>query len=361
MVLTDAEYTSIPGITTAVTAPTWPGTLTIPATANAVQAVHARELHQERIRLYRECQNVEKALLNHLQRSLEPKYLESFVDESTALLTGDIPDILDHLFSRYGTVSGEEVKNKEVEVLKTAFTPSDPLVLIWNPIEKLKRLAIQANLPYTEPQLISFALQIIRNTHDFEIALGEWNQKPAADKTWENLKSHFYTAQENLKKIRGPTMAQAGFHQINMIANDIRDEFTLTRSELANLVAALDERGETENEHNSPPDIHDMANEEGEFANAAQEANVQLEMLKLLRNMQNEIVKMNNKCTSVQSNGKKKKTPDNPSFTRRTTNMYCWTHGGCAHGSAACKDKAPGHKNEATFENKMGGSKAFCP
>ena len=40
--------------------------------------------------------------------------------------------------------------------------------------------------------------------------------------------------------------------------------------------------------------------------------------------------------------------------------MYCWTHEGCANAGSACKDKAPGHKNEATFENKMEGSKAFC-
>ena len=56
---------------------------------------------------------------------------------------------------------------------------------------------------------------------------------------------------------------------------------------------------------------------------------------------------------------RKRKTPDNASFNRRTTNKYCWTHGGCSHTSAECKAKANGHKDEATFENKMGGSKAF--
>ena len=115
------------------------------------------------------------------------------------------------------------------------FTPSEPLVLIWNPIEKLKKLAVQANLPYTDQQLIEFALQIIRGTHNFKKALGEWHMKAVQDKTWPNLKSHFAQAQVALKAIRGPTMAQAGFHQMNMIANDIRDEFTITRTELDNL------------------------------------------------------------------------------------------------------------------------------
>ena len=64
-----------------------------------------------------------------------------------------------------------------------------------------------------------------------------------------------------------------------------------------------------------------------------------------------------NICTSR----KPRKTPDNPLFTRKVTNLYCWTHGGCAHDSQACNAKALGHKSDETFENKMGGSKAFCP
>ena len=58
--------------------------------------------------------------------------------------------------------------------------------------------------------------------------------------------------------------------------------------------------------------------------------------------------------------GRKRKTPDNPHFSRRTTDKYCWTHGACAHDSAHCTAKANGHQDSATFENKLGGSKAFC-
>ena len=66
----------------------------------------------------------------------------------------------------------------------------------------------------------------------------------------------------------------------------------------------------------------------------------------------------------VRQNGvggrKAKKTPNNPTFKRRFANKYCWKHGSCAHNSANCNDEAEGHKKEATFENKMGGSKDFC-
>ena len=34
---------------------------------------------------------------------------------------------------------------------------------------------------------------------------------------------------------------------------------------------------------------------------------------------------------------------------------YCWKHGRCRHKSADCRNKEPGHKDSATFGNKLGG------
>ena len=55
-----------------------------------------------------------------------------------------------------------------------------------------------------------------------------------------------------------------------------------------------------------------------------------------------------------------KKVSDNFKGNRQFTDKYCWTHGACGHFGKNCRGKAPGHKDEATFENKMGGSKALC-
>ena len=127
-------------------------------------------------------------------------YHKQFINEDTALLDADIPDIIEHLFLHYGPISGEEVKCKEVEMLWTPFVSSHLLVVIWNPIEKLDKFAKKATLPYSEQKKIDFALQLIRNTRDFEQALDRWDSKPDTDKTWANLKLHFRDKQTNLKK-----------------------------------------------------------------------------------------------------------------------------------------------------------------
>ena len=167
-----------------------------------------------------------------------------------------------------------------------------------------------------------------------------------------NLKTHFLNAQEELKAIRGPTMAQAGFHQINMIANDICDEFTLTHTELATLIATLNVDSSHVTPTTAPSTVSDSTtcrvstHRDSEYLAMASEISTQFEMLKLLRSMQQELTKLNNPSTRTTNRPPRsaKKTPDNLMFTRKVTNMYCWTHGGCAHESSKCNFKAPGHK-----------------
>ena len=53
------------------------------------------------------------------------------------------------------------------------------------------------------------------------------------------------------------------------------------------------------------------------------------------------------------------KTPDNASLPLKKTDKYCWTHGGSGHTSITCRAKAPGHQDNATSENRLGGSNAY--
>ena len=53
------------------------------------------------------------------------------------------------------------------------------------------------------------------------------------------------------------------------------------------------------------------------------------------------------------------KTRNQTQTTKWDPNGYCWTHGylvGKFHNSASCRSPAPGHKTEASKENRMEGS-----
>ena len=104
-------------------------------------------------------------------------------------------------------------------------------------------------------------------------------------------------------------------------------------------------------------------------ANSLQDT-TQLEILKLLRQIQLDMKAQQQQstyCPNPPSQPTSRprvlratKTPNDARPSRKYKGKYCWTHGACGHSSLNCKDKAPGHKDEATKENKLDGSKAWC-
>ena len=166
------------------------------------------------------------------------------------------------MFTSYGTVPTRVVKEKEQEVLSTPFVPSDPMVTVYRPIEQLRTLAEIAKIPYTESQIVDFGIQLIKNTRDFETSLGEWNKKQAEHQTWELFKKHFQDAQQTLKDIRGPTMAQSGFHHANHLASEIRSELRENQTQMLSLLQDF-------NDPNLQPEYEtNLKNNELETANA---------------------------------------------------------------------------------------------
>ena len=121
----------------------------------------------------------------------------------------------------------------------------------------------------------------------------------------------------------------------------------------------------------SATDTSSLTSDSAPAANALSQQTVQLEMLKLLRELKMDLSAQRAASASGSGGGgnddtsarkrKPRKTPDDATFPRSITTFYCWTHGGCNHTSKDCKRRAPGHKIDATFDNRMGGSCAYCP
>ena len=186
-----------------------------------------------------------------------------------------------------------------------------------------------------------------------------------------NFKEHFKNAQNDLKQIRGPTMKQAGYHHANMLASQLKSDLDTRNAEMMTMMqevlANTSVQQEIQSDITTPTETtpHHQAN-------AVKGDAVQMEMLRLLQQMQQTMQQLagnqrmnNNNNTNTNNKAQKtrklaEKTPDNATFFRRITNKYCWTHGAWNHTSEKCQHKAPGHQDAATFANRMGGSNAFC-
>ena len=135
LIISDVEYTRILLTPTPFAVPNYLPTLAIDALATAVQAIEARKNHNEQIRVYLKCKNVEKALLRHIHTALDDTYIEHLVDYNMNLVEDDISTVLASLFTNCSKIQPKEVKSKEAYILNLTFNPVDPMVTLYRPIE----------------------------------------------------------------------------------------------------------------------------------------------------------------------------------------------------------------------------------
>ena len=235
-----------------------------------MQALNLREIQKDAKNAYYECKNVEKALQRHVQDVIEDKYLKSLVDKDTQLIQDEIPTVLQFLFNAYRKIPSKEVT--------TAFKPADPMIILYNPIEKLRKMVEYSNIAYTENQILDIGLTVIRNTRDFEKALGDWENLPTTEKIWARFKTHFTAAQQQLKAIRGPTMQQEGYHHANHLARQLCDNMQHRDNGIMSILhTAMDSNSVTpsivDSDLSTPTPLHHQAN-------ATQADTTQLEILK---------------------------------------------------------------------------------
>jgi hypothetical protein len=89
------------------------------------------------------------------------------------------------------------------------------------------------------PQQINVGYAKIFSTGHFMSARRRWNEKPLADKTWAQFKSHFAAAHRQHKQMQGESTATSGYHSANANVGQTEDQISeATIGALANLATA---------------------------------------------------------------------------------------------------------------------------
>ena len=79
------------------------------------------------------------------------------------------------------------------------------------------------------------------------------------------------------------------------------------------------------------------------------------QLLREMQDMKNTIKNL----TLTNQQSKKEQKDVNPT-NGLPWKRYCWSCGCCAHWGRNCPNKKNGHKNQATFKNRMNGSNKNC-
>ena len=111
LVLTAHEYSMISAILYA--RPVHPGTLTIPAGTTHHEATRLTMEHNEAIRTYRDTIELEKILINLTCNAMEETYYRERINPHTSTVTEPLSIFLQWLFTNYGDIDHDSIKEEE--------------------------------------------------------------------------------------------------------------------------------------------------------------------------------------------------------------------------------------------------------
>ena len=315
---------------------------------------------ERQIRLYNECQSVEQALRHQIIEAIEPEYLDALRNEHTEMVQDDIPTIIAHLRKTYGTITDEELLDREDSLKAMVYDPCHSVDSVFSKIQKHQELAVLLNNPLTEKQQVSIAQKIFNRLSLFQNDLIKWNEKSDTDKKLRNFKTHMRNSWDQLKRVGALSMRDSSLQNVNLIkqvtdkqqqlADELRTDLSLqlknTISDAIMYLHNTDSQSTSEDENLTSTTISTPS------ANSVT-SNITMESLyTTIQNLQNDI--------------KKLKTPkmirdtDINVKTGKPFKRYCWTHGCCAHFSRNCDSKAIGHIDNTSFKNRQGGSNKNC-
>ena len=326
------------------------GTFT-PGDATGEALANAKQTHEDAAADFLEVNVLERTIINQLQAALDRFVLLPKTNKISGLIDCSIPDIFDYLFRAYGNITAISLAEERYSVIKLQYLHAEPIETVFDKVNEYANMTEAYGLPESDRLLIELGLIVIMNAVIFADNIGEWHEKPEANKTWANFQTHFIEAQTSYKKNRpSETSSSLGYTappETLAQANVLQAE--------QNLAAATAYIAELE-----AAQLQLQANQAAAVppvppAPAPAPADPMQQLLLKITELQAE-VQAGKTAGNGNGNRKKKKKQNGEKSERK----YCWTHGACAHSGSECNHPKEGHKKEATFANRMAGSTKDC-
>jgi hypothetical protein len=147
-------------------------------------------------------------------------------------------DMLDHLLRTYGNITTIDLEIN-FEHMRRAWDSQQPAESLFKQIQECADYSEAGGVLIGHPQQINVGYAKIFAAGHFMSACRWSNEKPLAEKTWAQFKSHFSAAHINHKQMQGESAATAGYHSANTAVGKTEDQMAeATIGALANLATA---------------------------------------------------------------------------------------------------------------------------
>ena len=198
LIVDAAKYLAMAGV--AFTIPPNPGIYPAGLAANAAAGTRARAEaeHKEQVAEFEILKGVEQALKDIILEAVEHDYLMEIEDDTLGFLNQTPKQMIDHLKVRGGVLDFADTKTLIAE-RDSEWDLSEHPQVYFNRVEKAIKALTRAGITSDMNERRNMALYYLKASGEFEAAVREWENKPAAEKTWTNVKTFIATeyAREN--------------------------------------------------------------------------------------------------------------------------------------------------------------------
>jgi hypothetical protein len=218
LIISDAAYAMIAPTTNEEpilwVTPNAPGRATEVTDGTAAQISAAHHLCEEEGQTYRTCTSAQQALKKQIISVFEPMYLDILNENMVGYVTILARDMLDHLFETYGNITAVDLEIN-FEHMRRSWDPQQPMETLFKKIQDCADYYESGGVLIGHPQQINVGYAKIFATCHFMSACRRWNEKPTADKTWTQFKSHFAATHRQHNQMQGESAATAAYHSTN--------------------------------------------------------------------------------------------------------------------------------------------------
>lgn len=318
--------------------------------------------HKESGRIYREYKATDKILKQQLLGAVNELYYQALSNPLTGYAGVKTLDIITHLYAKYGKISAADLADNEVQ-LRAPYDAQTSMETLFSQIERAERIAKARNASYSKAQLVQAAYNTVFQTGMYNDACREWRRRPNAEKTWDNFKEHYETAQHELQESQLTTQG-AGYHANSATHNDMNmDAYAYLTTTTVSEQSAISQLTST-NSQLSVSLTQALGTIQALQADMGALKNQLTQLTNQQRNRNNGNNTNNNHNSSNGSNGNKgnsnwRNTNAAPSERIYFNQNYCWTHGWHVHNnhtSENCRNPRGDHQKDATRDNNKGGS-----
>jgi hypothetical protein len=281
------------------------------------------------------------ALRNLIINSVHDTYICALKQKLTRYRTLEPLTILNHLWTTYGAIDAADNTANEAR-MKTPWNPPTPIEELFNQLEEGQLYAASGGEIIDDTQLMRWAYDNIDNTGLFSSDQAKWRKQPNTDKTWSKFKIYFIQCEHDRSK--HSTKAETKY-SANQVSEMMQAQFQ-----------SFLEQMEADKENQPPPLTDEYCREAS--ANAITAEDIE-KMIKKHLPGNNGGGRNNNNRTNSNRATTKEPPKAQALDTDGTPVTYCWTHGitrNLKHTSGTCTRQAEGHKTDATYSKRMGGS-----